>query len=380
MRHVGRAWLVGAAAVALAAGCEQTLHLYQAVPDAGSRGGGAGSVAAAGGTTGGAGAGGGRSGTGGMTDGGPPDGRCAGPATPVAFTADPPQMLIALDRSTNMNQPFDNSSTNDNNTQFQAAAQTLSQAVGMYSAPAGGTKATRPTVNFSFLNFPETSSGCTAQTGCCTTDVSRIYGFQDFATDAFMCSQPTAACVSSDHRPMAAALTKADQWAAGLTGTGGRYVVLVTDGPPSGNCVKMYDDCTNAEQQAMTLAKDTSHQPVVLRIGGSTGGDCLFYIAGGPNSPAYYQAPDYTSLSKAVTDIMTYAICEVTLTGPVPGSLQVTVGGKSYSYDASAGWTLSSSGGRLRLHGAACDAYADGGKLQVQSGCEPGRGGSGFPP
>ncbi|HVY36297.1 MAG TPA: hypothetical protein VHM31_00120 [Polyangia bacterium] len=377
MRHLGRAWLVAVAA-ALAPGCEQTLHLYQSPPDGGgSRGGGAGSLAAAGGSAG-AGAGGGRSGPGGTTDGGQPDGRC-GPPTPVAFAADPPQMLIALDRSTNMNQPFDNS-TSDNNTHFQAAAQTLSQAVGMYSAPGGGGKPTRPTINFWFLDFPDTNNGCSAQTGCCTTDVSRVYGFQDFANDAFLCSPTTTGCLSSDHRPVAAALTKADQWAGTTTGGGGRYVVLVTDGPPSGNCVKMYDDCTNAEQQAMTLAKDTNHQPAVLRIGGSPGGDCLFYIAGGPNSPAYYQASDYTSLSKAVTDIMSYALCEVTLTGPVPGSLQISVAGKSYPYDSNAGWTFSSSSGRLRLHGAACDAYAAGAALQIVSACETGRGGTGFPP
>ena len=40
-----------------------------------------------------------------------------------------------------------------------------------------------------------------------------------------------------------------------------RYVVLVTDGPPSGNCATMYDDCTNAEQQAMNITKDTTINP-----------------------------------------------------------------------------------------------------------------------
>jgi hypothetical protein len=378
MRHPRRRWLLGVAVVALAAGCEQTLHLYQTGADGGAAGskGGAG-----GGATGGvAGSGpGGRSGTGGLIDGGAPDGGCSR-SNMVAFTAEPPQMLIALDRSTNMNQPLDS-----NNTHFEAAAQALGQSVGFYSTVTSGHGPPHPTIMFSFLDFPDTDGGCSAQAGCCTTDVSRVTGFGDFAMDAYNCTPTTPACLSSDHRPIAAALMKADQWAASTTGSGGRYVVLITDGPPSGNCVKMYDDCTNAEQQAMNIMRDTNRQPTVLRIGGSSGSDCLIYLAGGLNSPSYFEGFDYGGVSKAVADIMSYAVCEVTLTPPLPASqtnqLQVNVGTKTYQYDpANTNWTYGPTSGRLRLHGAACDAYAGTGDLHIFSGCEPGRGGAGFQP
>lgn len=376
MRHVGRAWLVAVAAVALASGCEQTLHLYQAPPDAGgSSGGSAGSIAAAGGIAGGAAGGrGGKFGSGGngAFDGGAPDGRCFGPPAVVSFTPDAPQMVVALDRSTSMNQPF----VPDSQTRLNDAVSDIGARIYAYTNPRD-----RPQIGFSFTAFPDYMTACQPQSGCCSSDATRDWSM--FWHNVANCATPSTSCVSSANRPIAAALQAAT---GALTGTNAarpfqRYVLLVTDGSPKSDCSQ--NDCATAQTQVSMMAA----QGIKLRVVGlgdqSAIGTCpKNLVTAAADLGRYFAAPTDTDLQTMLDQVMEDAVCGVTL-NPAPSSgsnLQVSLNGPPVPPGGQDGWTYDNMG-HLRLHGHSCSTYAASGPqyLFITNGCEGGRGGSGSP-
>jgi hypothetical protein len=377
MRHLGRAWLTGMAVVALAGGCEQTLHLYKATPDGGSTGGSAGSVAAAGGTGGSAGAAGrgGKFGFGGngAFDGGAPDGHCFSPAI-VTFTPDAPQMVIALDRSTAMNQPF----VPDSQTQLNGAVTDIGARIYEYTNP----RSDRQPIGFSFISFPDYMTGC-QQSGCCASDTMRDW--VTFWKGVTNCAMPSTGCVASANRPISAALQGAT---ATLTGANAarlfqRYVLLVTDGSPKNDCSP--NDCVTAQDQVSMMTA----QSIKLRVVGigdqSAIGACpKSLVTAAADLGRYYAAPSDTDLQTVLDQVMEDAVCVGTLS-PAPGpsnNLQV-----SFTYTGPVpaggqdGWTYDNNG-HLRLHGHSCSTYVAAGSqnLFVTNGCDSPHGGSGAPP
>src|SRR5205823_5653203 len=120
--------------------------------------------------------------------------------------------------------------------------------------------------------FPGQDAGCSAQTGCCVPEATRIFTPPDFTNAAYDCPPGSGnGCVSSDHRPLSAALAKADQ--ALPQSNNPRFIVLVTDGAPQGNCA-LPDDCNGAQNELTTLQNHGIRPVVILRLGDGTG-DCL---------------------------------------------------------------------------------------------------------
>lgn len=352
MRRPLLALPLAAATVAFAA-CQETVHLYPPTPDGG------GSVSAVGGH-------GGKGGSSGGNDAGNTDGRCQ----QYQFTPDTPQIVIALDRSSNMTQTFPGTSTSH----LSAAVHAIYSDVGLYIS--GNSGHADRAVSFWFLDFPDSGMGCTGQSECCAKDAVRTSNMSTFntATGCEM-SQP---CVSSSYRPLRAALANADQAfnSPGMAGSP-RYVVLVTDGDPGSDCSP--DDCTDALMQAQRLRSDGVHLYVVSIAGDQS--SCLFDLANAVNAstdPPYLagaaSAPD---VSTDISNAISAALCKGTLSNPPssPNGLEVVVG--SYEYSTTDGWTYDPQSGRLQLHGSACQNYVQfGGPVQVSSGCT-GRAASG---
>ena len=293
-------------------------------------------------------------------------------------------MVIALDRSTSMNQPF----VPDSQTQFQAAVQALGQSVDFYSTAKQATAPSAPDDSFFVPGLSgRRTRAAQRRRAAAPSDVSRVCGFRT-SLNALTRAVPRCGMLEQRSPPHRGGADEGGPMgrqhdAAAAAGTS----FWSRTAPPSGNCVTMYDDCTNAEQQAMNITKDTNHQPTVLRIGGIAAGSRLPDLPGRRAELAFYFAgADYGGLSRAVADIMSYAVCEVTLTPRCPSSqtnqLQVTSVARAINTTRhTRGWTYSPNSGRLRLHGAACDATRSACDLHMLSrGCETGRGGTGFQP
>lgn len=345
-----RGVLALATALALAA-CQQTVHLFPSPPDGGPDGGPT--------TTG-------KGGAGGKTDAGAPDAHCFGAGPPLVFTADKPQMVIALDRSTGMNQSFGMYS------QLQTALNALLAEFYDYADPP---HQDHPAISYWFTSFPDDDNGsCQPQTGCCAADVTTSW--QAFAGRVSGCASPSNMCVTSANRPIATALAKADATLGALPASSSapRHVVLITGGSPSGSCGGPTTDCMLAETAAHSLSMDDAK---IWIVAFGDQGACLANLptSGGHSYTVYTDNDLYSALDQ----IMANAVCSVTLTNPPASTanLQVYVGPNFYPNGATDGWTYDN--GRLRLHGALCDAYAQYGGLVVSNGCGSGHGGGGPP-
>lgn len=350
---MNRTLALAAATLALAA-CPQTVHLYE---DGGPPAGGGRSGK------------GGNGGSGGITDAGSPDGRCQ----QYQFTPDMPQMVIALDRSSNMNQTFPQSSTSH----LSAAVHALYSDVGLYTS---GHQTDR-SISFWFLDFPDGDMGCSGTPECCAKEAVRTTSMSSF--DMALACEMSQPCVTSNHRPVAAALANAEQAFADPGAPGSpRYVLLISDGDPGSDCSP--DDCTDALQQAQKLRNDGVHLYVVSIANQSS---CLFDLANAVNAstdtPYLAQPASPNDVSGDISDAISAALCRGTLSNqPSANGLDVFVGASSYGYSMSDGWTYDQSNGRLQLHGSACQLYLQfGGPVQAYAGCGPGHtsGGGGAP-
>jgi hypothetical protein len=362
---VKRAFLLSCALLAggLAA-CQQTWVLDSLGPDASRPG------------TGGA------SGNGGGKGGFSPsdasvDGQCSGSqAQLLQPIPDVPQVIVALDRSLGTTET--NLGPQD---EFSTAAADLSTEVSRYQSGNGPSRTSSGiTMSFYYLAFPSTMAGCDAALGCCSSAVTYTPTSTAFQTAAYSsCSQPSS-CVSSSNRPIAAALATAhDSFnQPGYPSTGPRFVLLVSGGPPSGNCSS--NDC----QSAINRIDDLNSEDVttyVVGMGDQTNDGCLQSIANEVGSTSMFYAPATSSndLAKAlenVTGSIATAACHMTLatTFSNVSANQLTVydQGNYVMQDNRNGWTLENGNTRLVLHGSACTNFTLGGGiygLQVYAGC-----------
>lgn len=322
------------AALGLAA-CEQTVSLDDRAMDGGLKG------------------------TGGGTGSGSKDGSADGHCTPISFSTDLPQMVVALDRSSYMDATF---GTTD---QLHAALSAIQADVSHY---AGGHNS-RTAIQFSFVDFPDNPSDCNASSGCCPSDVTSNYS--DFQT-ASTCSSSSgpSSCVQSMNRPTAAALNKALEYftfAGSSQHNNEQYVLLVSDGDPVGPCSVSTDPCSDAEAAVKNLA-NIGVTTEVVAIGDGSG--CLKDLGTVQN---VYPAP-YTvasgpgDLPTAIDEIAgTVAdnACRLTLASPPSsaGHLTVTFDNMVQSLDSGTsgdGWGtgIDSYGNtRVYLHGSLCQSF-----------------------
>ncbi len=312
------------------------------------------------------------------------DARCSGyQPQQIFFTWDTPQVVIALDRSTTMNEPFPN--TND--TQLSSALNALYADVQSYGPSAGGHD-NHPTIQFAFLDFPYDQSDCTAATGCCTSVVTPTMNYQAFDDVAYTCTSgpPSNACIQSDHRPIANALSRANDYFSLMPAaphSNERFVLLVADGDPSGcSSSGPNGDCMDAITQIGNLTSlGTGVATEVLALGGNSAPNCLSLLAGAQTMTPY-TASDSTDLGVALQKILNPIAqvgCRLTLSSlPHSGQLALVSGGKNVPEDSGDGgnaWTTSSDGSRVFLHGALCQSFLESGSsgLQLYDGCAPSR-------
>jgi hypothetical protein len=360
---VSCALLLGCALLAGAlVACQQTVVLDDRPPDAGGQG--------TGGTRGDGGGKGGFNPTDASTDA-----LCSGnQAQLLEAIPDVPQVIVTLDRSLMTTEtplgPQD---------EFSTAAADLSTEVSHYQSSSGPSHTgSGIAISFSYLAFPSTTAGCDYPLGCCTSDATYTPTSSAFQMAAYSCSQP-GTCVSSNNRPIAAALAAAhDTFMQAGSSAGPRFVLLVSGGPPSGGCSS--NDC----QSAINRIDDLNSQQVttyVVGMGDQTNDGCLQSIANEVGSTSMFYTPaassnDLAHALEAVTGSIAQAACHMTLvttfSNVSPSQLAVYEQGNSVMQDDRNGWTLESQNTRLVLHGSACTNFTLGGGiygLQVYTGC-----------
>jgi hypothetical protein len=372
---VRRAFSLGCALLAggLAA-CQQTWKLDNLGAD--------GSAAGAGGKSGG-----GKGGSG-ATDAST-DARCFGTQTQIFAASDRPLVVVALDRSSEMT---GTQLTGSNNSQFSEAVTDLSAQVGSY-APSGQ-HMSHPPMDFAYLAFPQGTT-CMTQ-GCCAGTADFADSYSAFKAATMSCGSPSNGCGPSTTHPLYQALMNASyffQYGNGGSQAQERYVLVVTDDVPDGNC-SSENDCQAAQDMVYELSNSMGITTVVVFVGTSSN-SCFPNFAtvqGGP--PAYYGDPNlyYTAMnadelqSRISTAIQAMAsgACHFTLysTPSSPGNLVVSqgIGTTPIPQDPKNGWTYEpggSAGPHLTLHGSACSNYVQNvGGLQILDGCGTSRGGN----
>jgi hypothetical protein len=353
---------LGVLLVALLPACAQTVVLEQGAPDGG---------------------GGGATGT---NDGSSsPDGRCfSSLGQRLSFKMQTAEVIVALDRSMAMVMEIGGGMT-----QLSTALPTLISDVSGYGT----------LIRFGFIDFPDALATC--PDSCC---VGSLYeppsmvgatnaGF--FEDAAYSCNMNgngmnPLSCPTGNPRPTAAALQSCVAYYQTDPQVSARYVVLITDGEPSGNCGNARGDCQDAEDQVMALSA-LNVQTVVIDLGAqSTQGDCLHNFAaqqGGNGEPYYYFSGTdglYDNL-KTVADGIAADACHLTLTTPPddPDLVSVSYGGIQIVRDPTSGWTFDGNSAAITLHGPACQDLIGGRGhsvgLEVFYGCGTGHSGQNGP-
>jgi hypothetical protein len=353
--------------------CHQTLALDDLTADASRSGSG------------------GNSGSGGKGGSKPTDGSADGPCgqgQQIFAAGDIPQVVVALDRSSEMLGTQFGGGQNDS--QFNVAVSDLSAQVGNYAYSPGSQHSTRRAISFSYIEFPESTSDCN-YAGCCSTAAIPTSSYQAF-TDATMTCSRLGTCGYLSSHPIGAALTRAeDYFRFGTFPSDERYVLLVTDDAPDGNC-NTENDCQFAQDQVNKLASSLNVTTVVIHVGTGSGDSttCLQNFAFTQGAPPawytgndlYYAAPMADDLQRVITTAISAiaaGTCRFTL-ATTPGSpTLVSVYYQGYQgtptllpQDPKNGWTYDAAGGtpRLTLRGSACTSYLNSQSgLLVYQGC-----------
>ena len=345
----------------LLAACRQTVVLDDLGPDAGQPG------------TGGI-SGGGKGGVG--PSDASTDGRCFGSGQLLQYTSDQPQIVVALDRSTAMNETFGM----NGQTPVMVALNAIDAELSKYDGHNG-----RPSIQFYFLDFPDTAADCAGSMGCCPSDVTG--NFDNFEQEANACHAPGQnSCLQSTNRPTAAALSKAEDFfmfSDGPQHGNERYVLLITDDDPGGAC-NTNDACSDALDAVKGLT-GIGVTTEVVDLGSD--GPCLNDLANAQGvfpSPYYLTSTPPTDLPDTIDQIITTGIsqdvCRLTLTAPpASGHLAVTYGGVSQPQDSGTtgnGWNFDGNT-RVFLHGSLCQNFLHSNTngmfgLVICDGCCPG--------
>lgn len=306
------------------------------------------------------------------------DGHCFG-GLPLQFTPAAPEVVIALDRSTAMNEPFGNDPS-----QLSSAIETLDAQVLRFTQ----TQNSPPLIRFAFIDFPDTANDCNGTLGCCSNDVTPIASLAAFEAATGGACSPANSCLASAQRPTANALSKAQAFLSNDPQPGQHYVLLVTDGPPTG-CNAMGMDCTDA-----LGALSKSVQTTIVSIGGDASpAGCLLNLAsaeGAQGPPFYYAAStpnQLTMMIASITNLMAEDACRLDLSTPANAPDQLSVVFQSTQSTQSTfvprdvshsnGWDINGNGSRLTLYGPACTALVQNGagSFQILDGCSGGHGG-----
>jgi hypothetical protein len=258
------------------------------------------------------------------------------------------EMIIALDRSTSMQQHAFDSTT----TRWEAAQQAILTAIQNH-----------PSIQFGLELFPW-SSDCSNGAACCAGQVSVSPAPNQSTSIAtqMACGSGDAGCpIAGDDSPSPLALRQCrDSFAReGFQARLSQFVLLMTDQDPTcAGDVSPDSPCTVAINEASKLgARDVSVQTFVVALNSDAQStDCLTKIASANavsfnDSSQFFVATDQTVLGQQLDTIMTLAeanLCRFFLVRPPnnPDQMNVTVNGRGVAPDSSGqqgGWSLSDS-------------------------------------
>ena len=314
-------------------------------------------------------------------DGSSSDASCSGNPPPLFFNQEIPEIVIALDRSSAMNDPFGGDPS-----QLYSALNALRAEVLHFSAQ---TPNGQPIIRFALLDFPDSAPDCNATLNCCSSDVTPIASDSAFQAAAPPVCNPPNDCSQAPQRPTVYALSKSQTFLEIEPQTGQRYVLLVTDGPPNGCGASGSYPCGDAITQVGSLS-NSGIETIIVSIGDGSNASCLLDLAsveGSQKAPFFYPASSPNDLTAALATIVGTAAqgaCRLDLTTMPLGPDQISVkfNGVPVQRDNNNGWSLGGNGGsRVTLNGAACQQLIQEGTfgLTVSDGCSGGHFGAQTP-
>jgi hypothetical protein len=268
-------------------------------------------------------------------------------------TPEAPEVILALDRSPAMSASFGNT------TQIGAAQDALMEVVTKYQ---------RQIVSFDYVEFPFADFNCSQNYGCCVSQVAPIDP-RSFKNMLHRCDG--GGCPASSERPTGQALGACANYYSSQFGSGSakRYVVLVTDGPPTPDCSVGNGAAGCRETTIVRDLRAISGVPVetAVVVLGNLDDPCLSDIATfggwGTNPPFYYSAatPDglATTLNSVIGAMVTDA-CHLDLGGSPDNPNQVVLLLNGAIIPRGDGWQFDdSSHTHITLSTSACLAFLD---------------------
>jgi hypothetical protein len=324
-----------------------------------------------------------------VNDGSTSDGRCVGGQGQVLpFKMQTPEVIVALDRSSGMNQPMGGGQT-----ELSAALTTLIPKVQSYQS----------LIRFGFIDFPDNLDSC--PDSCCVSDLYAppsapgISNTGPFETAAYACNMSgpggnglnNLACPTDNPRPTEVALQACvAHYQNGLQASP-RYVLLLTDGEPSGSCGNARGDCQDSEDQVIALSA-LNVQTMIVDLGEQQNpGDCLHNLAAqqGAGGETYYYFPGSNGLAdslKTIADNIAGDACHLVLTTTPsdPSLVSVSYNDTPIAHDGTNGWSFEKgSPVDIVLNGASCQNLIGNPSrlfgLQIFYGCASGHGGQSSP-
>jgi hypothetical protein len=300
-------------------------------------------------------------------DGSSSDARCFGnPPPTLLFKAHSPEVIVALDRSSGMGG------------ELSMVLTALAAQVGAFD----------DVVRFGFVDFPDNLDGCPS--GCCVGEVTppplevTNTNFGTFGSAAYACNtNPPGtnglSCPTAIQRPTGAALRNTVNYYQSEPSASAQYVLLVTDGPPGGNCGNP-NDCAAAENEVSTLDNNLNVRTVIIDLDEQPDNtSCLQELAfeqgQAPGGAPFYYAATQGSLNdnlKAAIGMIAMDACHLVLPTPLNDSnqLSVTYNGATIAHDSANGWVFDPMSSTVTLRGAACQSFIDNRNgLEIVDGC-----------
>jgi len=305
-------------------------------------------------------------------DAGPtPDGApafCSG--LPTEIIIDAPEVIVALDRSSTMNNRFGDSTV----------LGTARDALDVYAFRY------QKVVDFGYVEFPGGSNFCSG-TCCASMPSAPNPNYAKFDMALHLCDQNSfpSCATASYQRPTTPALG-ACEVVFGSPGGSSRYVLLITNGMPDcggSNGGGPNSACSDAQATVTDMAQRFSITTVVVAPGqiDPMTSDCLGEVAlngGARNPPYYHPAQSQTDLANTIGDLIrefATDACRLTLTTTRIQDVDrvgVTWRDVQIPRDRNSGWELVNNY-TIDLHGQWCDHLIEDGPadLAVFPDCNP---------
>jgi hypothetical protein len=298
---------------------------------------------------------------------------CGTQTTMLDIVPRSPAIILALDRSTSMQQtPFEGT------TRLLAAEQALSTVVATYD----------DTVAFGYQEFPGFARSCSASAACCAGDVMPYPATGNaniIVRDMSFCDMNPTACPTSPEKPVADALARAQQLYDSIGSSAqDKYLVLITDGEPTCSMTACPD--VHSRIAALGAFPDNVKTAIVgVDVANSACLDDLAMTGNdsrpGSGSPYYYPAPTEFDLAHWLDVIVrnaAQAACTITVRQQPadPSRVCLSIDGMLVPRDDTNGWEfVGNTTFKILVSGSWCDKLVTSHSIELNgfSGSPPTR-------